>query len=196
MAETTRMTFKETVMLIEAKQEFEGGAKFKAAEGNTKRYSQLWKDIAGNLNNQFDTQKFSYNNVRNKYNQLFSKYKTERQTINKSGAGVSTWVYWDVFGRTVPQSTRYQLINVMELGFGKENILNRKEPDNDVINESNKCDADINPKKGKTYREIKIEALESLININKQKIDVEMASKKDNKKYKKLKMEIETMKGI
>lgn len=71
MAETNRMTFKETAMPIESKHEFEEGEKFKAAEGNSMRYSQLWKGIAENMNKYFEPEKFNYNDVRNKYNQLF-----------------------------------------------------------------------------------------------------------------------------
>lgn len=133
----------------------------------------------------------SEKNIRSKYNQIYSKCKTEKDAQNQSGASPSSWIYWNIFDPTQPKGTIIQMPNVRELGHGEEIVINEygepneeskkkaRRPENNTLNE---------------YGSLKMKAFESLIRMNQS--DSENAEKDLKQEVDNIRSEISSIKTM
>ena len=171
MEESKRMSFNETKELILLKHDLQRTGEFKRNEGNPHKLKNIWKNIAEQLRDMFPGSSFTGVGVRTKYNQLLSKYKSERTMANKSGAEASNWVYWDIFHDSIPENMKYYMENVPELGFGEELISNKTEEHEIHQKNMKKIKSEDSIKseiKKSDLLEIKLEAHRSIISSNRR----------------------------
>lgn len=153
MSEKKRIGFNETCELIELKHNYDSEDKFSKAENNPQRLSETWSSLSKELNNIIQQELFTGSVARNKYNQLLSKYKTERQKTLQSGGEATSWLYWEVFNNSITRKNKFDMENVTELGSGEEVINHTSE--NIVEEKSNKKTII------KSYKQLKTELMES-----------------------------------
>ena len=166
------MSYNETVTLIQLKHDQEREGKFKRVEGNPRKLKNHWENITAELTNMYPNTIFTAVGTRSKYNQLLSKYKSERNCVKRSGAEASRWLYWDVFNISIPEDFKYTMEDVCELGHGEEMIFENENKSKGEIEPETHKKIKISDSMGikkADFMKIKFDAYKSIISLNESK---------------------------
>ncbi|KRH94049.1 hypothetical protein M153_4090005497 [Pseudoloma neurophilia] len=111
MIEKKKFTKSMTKKLIKLRHSEEWMKKFDETVNQPQERQNVWVSLGMEIDKDLNQKEVS-----SKYNYLLSKYKTESVKVNKSGAGSSSWVYWNIFNETYPKNVKILMENVTELG--------------------------------------------------------------------------------
>lgn len=108
---------KRTRNLIKIKHSDEVVNLFENAEKSPSKMQAAWSKVANLMGEEYTGKK-----VKEKYNNIFTKYKSERDKTSKTGSSSSTWTYWELFHTTFPKHIKIKMENVVDLGISQSSI--------------------------------------------------------------------------
>jgi hypothetical protein len=115
---STKWTIEMTEKLIQNKHSDYMCQLFTGATNKPKKMKDCWKRIGEEFH-----PVLSGDSVKNKYNQLLSKFRNIQMECSRSGAGRPYWRYWEVFKSTYPKNIKTEMEGAIELGDESFSIL-------------------------------------------------------------------------
>ena len=171
-----KFTTQITECLIKIRHSNETIQKIEEALNNPIKMKKIWESIAVELGNEH-----SAKSIKEKYNQLLTKYREQKDKQQKSGEGNIVWRYWNLFNNTFPKKVKLSMENVEELGHGSENIVNKLNDDNSVdlisVDENKKITSK------QKLNNLRIQVLEKLIKSDENDAIDKRVKKIENKFY-------------